>query len=68
MEQYSRDKNHRKDAIEGSNASILYCCCWCCFSIVATADNCVETNITTKFITQNKDKNINQIRANLYGS
>ena len=35
-------------------------------TVADTTDNCVKINSTTEFLTQNKNKYINQICANLY--
>ena len=38
----------------------LYCCCYNGY--------CLTKNIAPKFLSQNRNKNINKIRANLYST
>ena len=75
MKKVSRDKTEQKyggndypkDAIGRSNIPNPCCCCCCCYqfgAVAITTENGVKINITTKFLTHNNNKNINQIRAN----
>ena len=67
MEQNYRGDTHSKDTIRELNAPTLFCfcCCYYIFGAIAdTLENCVKINFTPKYLTHNKNKNINQICAN----